>query len=103
MGIAASTWLFATVTLEAILAFALTAGTVAGNAIMVVSVSDEYRGRVMGLFRSLSVTTIPAAALLAGWLADLIGVVPLYVFGGVYMIGVAVPAWASSHIRGARV
>ena len=103
LGIAASTWLFVTIALEAILAFALAAGTVAGNAIMVVSVSDEYRGRVMGLFRSLSITTIPAAALLAGWLADIVGVVPLYVFGGVYMICVAVPAWASSHVRNARV
>ena len=103
LGMAASTWLFVTVALEVILAFTLTAGAVAGNAIMVVSVSDEYRGRVMGLFGSLSVTTILAAALLTGGLGDIIGVVPLYVIGGVYMIGVAVPASASSHIRSARI
>ena len=103
LGVAASTWLLVTIALEVILAFALTAGTVAGNAIMVVSVSDKYRGRVMGLFRGLSLTTIPVAALLAGWLADIVGVVPLYVIVGVYMIGVAIPAWASSHVRYARI
>ncbi len=45
-----------------------------GNSLVQSSVSESYRGRVMGLYSTFMLGFAPLAAMLAGWLAELIGV-----------------------------
>jgi MFS transporter, DHA3 family, macrolide efflux protein len=103
LGVAASTWLPVTLVLEVIGIFGLTVGGVASGAIMVIFVPDEVRGRVLGISRGMGVATIPVAAVAAGWLAGIIGVVPLFVIGGAYTLAVGVLAWANPHLRAAQI
>ena len=39
----------------------------------------------------------------AGWLADILGVAPLFASGGIFIIGVAALAWCNRHVRTARI
>lgn len=103
IGMAASPWLALTLVLAATNACALTAGGVAMGAAMTALVPDEYRGRVAGLTTAVAVVAIPVSALLGGWLADMIGVAPLFSFGGLWILGVAGLAWSDPHVRAARL
>jgi MFS family permease len=61
------------------------------------------RGRAWGITSSVAVTSIPLSTLIGGWLADILGVAPLFAGGGVFIIGVAALAWSNRHVRTARV
>ncbi len=103
LGIAASTWVSLTAVLEAVLVFGLTAGGVSMGALTVALVPEDYRGRVFGITGSLSVLAIPVSTLAAGWLADLVGVVPLFTVGGLWVLGTAGLAWSMPDVRTARI
>ncbi|MGH2441949.1 MAG: MFS transporter [Chloroflexota bacterium] len=103
LGIALSTWLVATAALEAVLAFGITVGSVAMTTLNQSLISEKHRGRVYGIMVGLGAITIPASALLAGWLADVLGPAPLFAVAGVIILGVAGMAWASAPVRTARL
>ncbi|MDE0684426.1 MAG: MFS transporter [Candidatus Poribacteria bacterium] len=104
IAIAGSTWPLVTLTLEALASLGITVSAITNGAILVTSVSDEYRGRVFGICRALSVIVIPVSAVGGGWLAEIIGVVPMYSIAGVYMLVLVVLAWGTNpHLRSARV
>lgn len=103
VGIAASTSLPLTAMLEAGLVFGLTAGAVSMGAVTLTVVPEDYRGRVFGIMGSLSVLAIPVSTLVGGVLADLVGVVPLFAAGGVYVLAIAAFSWANPAVRLARV
>ena len=48
-------------------------GVNATNALLQQSVPDEWRGRVIGLYSMAFAGTAPIGGLLAGWLADRVG------------------------------
>jgi MFS family permease len=103
LGIAASTWLPLTLLLEAALVFGITVGAVAMSAVTVVLVPEDYRGRVAGITTSLAVVVIPISTLIGGWLADVVGVAPLFAVGGAWLLGVAALAWSNPYVRTARI
>lgn len=83
--------------------FFLIAADVSMGALMPLLIPEEYRGRVSGLLRATAVVAMPATILLGGWLADRVGPGPLYVFGGLWAVGVGFLAWSSPHLRTARI
>lgn len=103
LGIAASTSLLLTGVLAAIGAILGAPGNIVLGTLMTVLIPNAYRGRVAGITRALNVAALPLSALLGGWLTDRIGVVPLFVIGGIWLLGVAVLAWSNRHIRTARL
>jgi MFS transporter, DHA3 family, macrolide efflux protein len=103
LGVAFSTSLPLTVVLDAMNAFGLTVSGVASGALSTLLIPDQYRGRTFGIIRSLSVVAIPPSALLGGWLADMFGVMPLFAFGGLYMLALAGLAWIKPELRSARI
>lgn len=103
VGVALSTSLPLTIALDAVNAFGITVGSVASGALSTLLIPEEYRGRTFGITRSLSVMAIPPSALAGGWLADRIGVLPLFVFGGLYMFVLAILAWSNPQMRSARI
>ncbi len=64
---------------------------------------DQYRGRTFGYICCLLVIAIPPSALIGGWLADIVGALPLLVFVGFIMLGLALLAWSKPEIRSARI
>jgi MFS transporter, DHA3 family, macrolide efflux protein len=66
-------------------------------------IPENYRGRVWGITSSVAVMSIPLSALIGGWLADILGVAPLFASGGVFMMGVAALTWSNRHVRTARI
>ncbi len=103
LGIAGSTWLPATMILESVETGALTAGMIVYGAITIASVPEEYRGRIFGIVRGMSVVLIPMSALVGGWIAEFVEIWIMFAFAGVYVLGVALLAWANPHVRGARI
>ena len=103
LGIAASTWLPVTMALGLVEAAALTAGMVANGAIMITAVPEEYRGRVFGMVRSMSVVLIPASALAGGWIAEFVEIWIMFAAAGSLTLALAMLAWANFHVRTARV
>ncbi len=103
LGIAFSTSLPLTVVLDALAAFGITVSGIAGGALSMLLIPEQYRGRTFGIIRSLSVVAIPPSALLGGWLADMLGVLPLFAFGGTFMLALAAVAWFNSRLRSARI
>jgi MFS transporter, DHA3 family, macrolide efflux protein len=103
LGLAASTSLPLTAALEAAMVFGLTVGSVSMGALVQALIPEDYRGRVWGLTGSVAVMSIPLSALIGGWLADILGVAPLFAGGGVFIIGVAALAWSNRHVRMARI
>jgi MFS family permease len=83
--------------------FGLTVGSVSMGALVQALIPEDYRGRVWGITGSLAVMAIPLSALIGGWLADILGVAPLFATGGVVIIGVAALAWSNRHMRTARI
>ncbi|TCS96454.1 MFS transporter [Hazenella coriacea] len=103
IGMALSTWTPLSLSLMALRSFGMTIGIVAMGTVIQVLVPEEYRGRVWGISSSLSVIAIPVSSLIGGWLADLLGVVPLFIAGGVWYLGCCGVAWLNRHIRTARI
>ena len=103
LGIAVSTWLPLTLALEFVETSSLTAGMVANGAIMITSVPEAYRGRVFGIFRSISVVLIPASALIGGWIAEFVEIWIMFAAAGVLVLALALAAWANPHVRTARI
>ena len=103
LGIAMSTWLPVTLVLEFIETLAGTASVVASGALMITSVPEEYRGRVFGITRGLGVALIPASALLGGWIAEYVEIWIMYAGGGIFILTLAVAAWANPRLRTARI
>jgi MFS transporter, DHA3 family, macrolide efflux protein len=103
LGLAASLWLPLTAALEATMVFGLTAGSVSMGALTQALIPENYRGRVWGITGSVAVMSIPLSALVGGWLADILGVAPLFAGGGVFILGVAALAWSNRHVRRARI
>lgn len=79
--------------LEAIAAFVLTSGLVPPPALCQARLPDGFLGRFAHIPWALTAVTIPIDALLAGWLANEFGVVPLSTFGEVWIPGIAGIAW----------
>lgn len=102
-GIGLSTWLPQSALLTALMVFGITVGGISLGALTQGLIADEYLGRVAGITGSLSVIAIPFSTLLGGWLADRLGVVPLFVFGGLWILGVATLAWTNPHVRTAHL
>jgi DHA3 family macrolide efflux protein-like MFS transporter len=103
LGMAASTWITLTVTLEIGLVFGLTLGSVSMGTLTVALIPENYRGRVYGITSGLSVVLIPFSTLAAGLLADTLGVATLFAIGGIWIIGVAGLAWFNPHVRTASI
>jgi len=103
LGIAFSTSLVLTAVLEAALTFNLTAATIVSGVLMQTLVPENYRGRASGIIGGLSVITIPFTALIGGWFTDKVGVLPVFVFGGIWIITAAGLAWSNSHVRVIRI
>ncbi len=83
--------------------FFLIASNVSMGALTPLLVPQEYRARTSGITRATAVIAMPATVILAGWLADRIGPGPLYVFGGVWTVGIGALAGSNPHLRAARV
>jgi MFS transporter, DHA3 family, macrolide efflux protein len=98
LGMAASTWLPLTATLVATMVLGLTAGSVSIGALTQALIPENYRGRVSGITGSVAVMSIPLSTLIGGWLADILGVAPLFAGGGIFIIGVAALAWSNRHV-----
>lgn len=103
LGIAGSTWLLATMLLEFVETGALTAGMIVHGAITIAAVPEQYRGRIFGIVRGMSVVLIPMSALAGGWIAEFVDIWIMFAFAGAYVLGVALLAWANPHVRGARI
>ena len=103
LGIAASTWVPVTMALECLETAAITASMVASGAIAITTVPEEYRGRIFGMMRSLSVILIPASALAGGWIAEFVEIWVMFVAGGVLLLALALAAWTNPHVRSARI
>ena len=103
LGIAASTWVPVTLVLECVETAALTASMVASGAITITAVPEEYRGRVFGTMRSLSVVLIPASALAGGWIAEFVEIWVMFAAGGVLLLALALAAWTNPHVRSVRI
>lgn len=103
VGVGFSTVLPLTVILDGVNAFGITISGVASGALSTLLIAEQYRGRTFGIIRSLSVLAIPPSALLGGWLADKVGVLPLFTFGGLYLVAVAGLAWRNAEVRSAHV
>lgn len=103
LGIAISIWQPVTMVLECVETASLTASMVATSGIMVTSVSEEYRGRVFGILRSLSVVLIPVSALVGGWIAEFVEIWIMFAAGGVLTLALALAAWVNPHVRTARI
>ena len=103
LGIAASTWLPVTIVLEFVETIGLVASMVASGAILIASVPEDYRGRIFGLVRSLSVVLIPASALAGGWIAEFVDIWTMFAAAGSLTLALAMVAWANPHVRAARI
>jgi DHA3 family macrolide efflux protein-like MFS transporter len=103
LGLAASFWLSLAAALEAAMVFGLTVGSVSMGAQVQAVIPEDNRGRVWGITGSVAVMSIPLSTLIAGWLADILGVAPLFATGGVFIIGVAALAWSNRYVRTARI
>ncbi len=103
LGIAVSTWLPATMALEFLETASFVASMVASGAIMITAVPEEYRGRVFGMVRSLSVVLIPASALAGGWIAEFVEIWIMFAAAGAFTFALALLAWANPHVRTARI
>ena len=64
------------------------------NAIVQTLVSDELRGRVMGIYSLVFFGFMPIGGLLAGAVADSIGEQPTVILSAVILLGVAALVWA---------
>ena len=103
VGIAASVWVAVTAVLEFMATFGIVIAAVASSAIMITSVREEYRGRVFGIVRGLGVALIPASALTGGWIAEFVEVWIMFAAGGVFMLTLGLAAYATPHVRAARI
>lgn len=103
VGIAFSNSLPLTLALVIIVVFGLAVGGIASGVLTMMLIPDEFRGRAVGITRAISVIAIPISTAIGGWLADRIGVAPLFAFAGVWTFGVAALAWANTHVRTARI
>ena len=103
LGIAPSTWLPVTMALEFLETASFVASMVASGAIMITAVPEEYRGRVFGIVRSLSVVLIPASALVGGWIAEFVEIWIMFAAAGAFTLALALLAWANPHVRTARI
>lgn len=103
LGIAISIWQPVTMVLECVETASLTASMVATSGIMVTSVPEEYRGRVFGILRSLSVVLIPVSALVGGWIAEFVEIWIMFAAGGALTLALALAAWVNPHVRTARI
>jgi MFS family permease len=103
LGLATSLWLPLTAVLEAAMVFGLTVGSVSMGALVQALLPEDCRGRVWGITGSVAVMSIPLSALIGGWLADILGVAPLFAAGGALIMGVAALAWSNQHVRMARI
>ena len=83
--------------------FGLTVGSVSMGALVQALIPEDYGGRVRGITGSAAVMSIPLSTLIGGWLADILGVAPLFAGGGIFIIGVAALAWCKRHVRTARI
>lgn len=103
IGMAASVSLPLTAALETILAFGLTVGGISVGVLTQALSPENYRGRVAGITAALIAVAIPPSTLVAGWLADIVGVAPLLAVGGAWILGIAGLAWANPHVRTAHI
>ena len=103
LGIAASTWLPATLLLEFGETTSFIAGAAASSAIIATAVPEEYRGRVFGIVRSLSVVLIPASALAGGLVAEVVEIWVMFAVGGGIVLALGLAAWANPRVRRARI
>lgn len=103
LGIAASTWLPVTIALGLVETASLTAAMVADGAIMITAVPEEYRGRVFGMVRSLSVVLLPGSALAGGLVAEFVDIWIMFAAAGSLTLALAMMAWANPHVRTARI
>ena len=103
LGIAVSTWLPVTLVLEFAETASLTASMVASGAITIASVPEAFRGRIFGVYRSMAVALIPISALVGGWIAEFVEIWIMFAAGGVFVLALALAAWANPHVRTARI
>lgn len=103
IGIAFSTSILLTMLLLFAQTLFITVSVVSLNAIQMLLIPEEYRGRLFGIIGSLSVIIIPLTTLIAGLLGDIIGVSTLFVIAGFWIIGVSILAFINPHIRNANV
>ena len=103
LGIAFSTWVTVTMILEFVETASLTASMVASGAITITAVPEEYRGRLFGVFRSMSVVLIPASALTGGWIAEFVEIWIMFAAAGVLVLALALLAWMNPHVRTVRI
>src|SRR4029453_13951822 len=74
--------------LLAVLGGAALLGANSTNAMLQQSVPDEWRGRVIGIYSMSFAGTAPIGGLLAGWLADHIGLTATLTLNGLIIVAV---------------
>lgn len=103
VGMSLSPLLSITSILEVVSSFSMTVSSISVTALLPLLVPESYRGRLRGIIAGLSVIAIPVSALVGGWLADSIGVAPLFAIGGFWTLGIALSAWLIRPVRTARI
>lgn len=99
IGVSISEILYLTMFLLFIQMFSLTISSVCLSTVIITNVTENYRGRVMGITTSISVIAIPISTLIAGWLGDILGVSSMFLIAGIMVLGTALIAWFTPQIR----
>ncbi len=86
-----------------LIGFAATSTVALCNSLVQELVTNEMRGRVMGMFGLSFMGTLPIGSLLAGTGAKLVGAPRAFTLAGLMLLGVAVVlAWRSPRLRALR-
>lgn len=88
---------------EFLSSFSMTVSSISAAALLPLLIPESYRGRLRSIIAALSVIAIPVSALADDWLADILGVAPLFAIGDFWTLGIAVAAWLIQPVRTARI
>ncbi|TDQ40730.1 MFS transporter [Aureibacillus halotolerans] len=103
IGMAFSTSVSVTAVLQGVLMLSVIIGNISMGAVEVALIPEDFRGRVVGVISAISVLAIPFSTFIGGLLADIVGVVPLFVTAGIWVFGIACYSSLNPHIRNARI
>jgi MFS family permease len=89
----ASSSLWFSLPLLAVAGFGLMVQSAASNTFLQSIVGDDMRGRIMSLYTTAFIGTLPLGSLYAGWLADLVGAPITAMIGGAVAMAAAGVFW----------
>jgi MFS family permease len=89
----ASSALWLSLPLLAVAGFGLMVQSAASNTFLQSIVGDDMRGRIMSLYTTAFIGTLPLGSLYAGWMAELVGAPITAMIGGVVALAAAGVFW----------